>query len=196
MMKKIIGYISNSMVNDGIILESEQDIYDFGIECLLLKLIHYISYITIAVMMRQVFDLFVMACAFYPLRVNAGGYHAKTRIGCYFVSCLTVFSGLMIYRQHFSDKVYFICWIAASIIIYLNAPLDNEGKIMSRSEVEYYKKKTRVVIIVLGVLIGGIWELNKDYIGKMLICGIVISAIAIFTEKQRRKLRVEHDSQK
>jgi len=195
-MKRIVGYISRNMVKDGIILESEQDIYDFGIECLLLKLIHYISYITIAVMMQQVFDLFVMACAFYPIRVNAGGYHAKTRIGCYFVSCLTVFSGLLFYRQAFSDKVYIICWLAASIIIYFNAPIDNEGKIMSQSEVEYYRKRTRVVIIILGVLIGGVWGLNKDYIGKMLICGIVISAIAIFIEKQSRKLRDEHDSQK
>lgn len=195
-MKRIIGYISKSMVKDGIILESEQDIYDFGIECLLLKLIHYISYITIAVILHQVFDLFVMASAFYPIRVNAGGYHAKTRIGCYFVSCLTVFSGLLFYRQNFSNKVYIICWLAASIIIYFNAPIDNEGKIMSRTEVEYYKKKTRVVIMVLGVIIGGVWGLNKDYISKMLICGIVISAIAIFIEKQRKKLRNKHDSQK
>lgn len=116
-MRRIVGYISRSMVKDGIILESEQDIYDFGIECLLLKLIHYISYITIAVMMQQVFDLFVMACAFYPIRVNAGGYHARTRIGCYFVSCLTVF----FLACCFTGKtlairfILYVCWLLLSL---------------------------------------------------------------------------------
>jgi accessory gene regulator B len=187
MMKKIVDNISKSMVKDGIILESEQDIYDFGIECLLLKLIHYISYITIAIIMQQVFDLFVIACAFFPIRGNAGGYHAKTRIGCYIVSCLTVFSSLLFYKQNMNNKVYIICWLVASIIIYLNAPIDNEGKIMSRLEIHYYQKKTRIAILVLGALIGGVWVFNKDYISKMLICGIVTSAIAIIIEKQSRK---------
>ncbi|MBE7718260.1 accessory gene regulator ArgB-like protein [Lacrimispora indolis] len=186
-MKKIVGYISKSMVKDGIISESEQDIYDFGIECLLLKMIHYISYITIAVMMQQVFDLFVMACTFIPIRENAGGYHAKTRTGCYMVSCFTVFSSLLFYRQNMSDQIYIISWLLASIIIYLYAPIDNEGKIMNHSEVQYYKKKSRMVVVVLGALIGGVWAFNKVYISKMLICGLTASAIAIIVEKQRKK---------
>jgi len=86
--------------------------------------------------------------------------------------------------------------LAINYILYVGWLLLSLSISMLRSEVEYYKKKTRVVIIVLGVLIGEVWGLNKDYIGKMLICGIVISAIAIFIEKQRRKLRNEHDFQK
>ncbi len=185
-MKKLVGYISKSMVRDGIILESEQDLYDFGIECLLLKLMHYISYITIAILMQQVFDLFVMACAFIPIRENAGGYHAKTRTGCYAVSCLTVFSGLLFYRQNLSDLVYIIVWLLSSFIIMIYAPIDNDGKRMSPSEIQYYQKKSRIIVVVLGLITGGVWVFYSVYISKMLICGITASAIAIIVEKQRK----------
>lgn len=53
-----------------------------------LKLLHYISYLIIGIALDSLLSLFVSACIFIPLRTKAGGYHANTRIGCYFFHAL------------------------------------------------------------------------------------------------------------
>ena len=68
------------LVSNEIINEKEADLYQFGIECLVLKLIHCISYLCIAACFQMVPQLIVIGCVLIPLRRNAGGYHAKTKI--------------------------------------------------------------------------------------------------------------------
>ena len=75
------------LVSNEIINEKEADLYQFGIECLVLKLIHCISYLCIAACFQMVPQLIVIGCVLIPLRRNAGGYHAKTKMGCYIFSC-------------------------------------------------------------------------------------------------------------
>ncbi len=182
-MEKLVNTVTNSMLGHGIISTEDQDIYKFGIECVILKVIHYISYLTIAMVMKEPFALIIMACTFFPLRKSVGGYHAKTRIGCYIVSCLTVFAGLWFYKQEFSSKVYLICWIISSFTIFIFAPLDNENKRMGELELRYYRKKARIIISLMGALAGIAWACGIENISRMLICGITVSANAIIVGK-------------
>lgn len=182
-MEKLVNTVTNSMVRHAIISTENQEIYHFGMECIILKVIHYISYLTIAMVMKEPFALLVMVCTFFPLRKSGGGYHAKTRIGCYIVSCLTVFAALIFYKQEFSSKVYLICWIISSFTIFIYAPLDNENKRMDQLEVKYYRKRVRIIILLMGVLVGIGWVCGIENISRMLICGITVSANAIIVEK-------------
>lgn len=182
-MKKIVFWISNSMVSNGTILAEEQELYNFGIECAILKVIHYISYIVIAILFKGVFELMIIACAFLPLRKNAGGYHARTRMGCYIASCLMVFVALLICKYKFSNEVYFICWLVSSSIIFIFAPMDNENKKMCQIEVLQYKKKSRIVILIIASVVLCCWILKYTNISRILICGVAMSAICIIISK-------------
>lgn len=73
-----------SVILESCISKDDLEIYSFGLECMFLKLLHYISYLIIGIALDSLLSLFVSACILIPLRTKAGGYHANTRIGCYF----------------------------------------------------------------------------------------------------------------
>lgn len=87
-MNYIIRVILECSISESCISEDDLEIYNFGLECMFLKLLHYISYLIIGIALDSLLSLFVSACIFIPLRTKAGGYHANTRIGCYFFHAL------------------------------------------------------------------------------------------------------------
>ena len=82
--------ILNQLIKLNIIDSEDEEIYRFGLEGIFLKLIHYLSYFLIAALLREWVRFLLFFSAFLLLRKNAGGYHAKTKGGCYVSSCLTV----------------------------------------------------------------------------------------------------------
>lgn len=182
-MEKVVHWISSGFVENGIILEEEQEVYDFGIECIILKGIHYASYFLIALFMKAPFALFIMGCAFLPLRRSAGGYHAKTRIACLLVSCFTVFAAILFFKLNVGTEVYFLGFLISVILIIVYAPLDNENKRMNQLEMQYFRKKARIILMIVGMVILGARVCGYLDICKMLISGVMVSAIAIIGGK-------------
>ena len=74
----------SAFLKNNIICETEKDIYQYGIECIYLMIINYLSLFVIAIIMGMFKELLLLSCSFIPLRKNAGGFHAKTKIRCYF----------------------------------------------------------------------------------------------------------------
>lgn len=186
-MQMFIEKISSKLISNGIILEEDQEIYCFGIECIILKIIHYLSYFAISFLLEMPLQLMIMGFAFMPLRKNVGGYHAKTKLGCYIISCLIVFFSLMFYRYDTSNFLYAGCWIVSMLVIYLMAPCDTANKRMSESEIQYFKRNSRIIILVIGtlVLLGEILHLRG--ISKLLIIGSTVSAISLIAGKVQRR---------
>lgn len=91
-MDRLVKSILLKMQTMKFVDEEDIEIYQFGLECMLLKLVHITSYLLIGICMREFFSLLVSGSILIPLRRKAGGYHAKTRIGCYLFSCCVVFS--------------------------------------------------------------------------------------------------------
>lgn len=184
-MEKVVNSILNRLVKYNDITQEEKATYGFGFECLILKIIHIISYIFIAVIMKQLLELLIMLSVLIPLRKRAGGYHAKTRLGCYMVSCITVYASLLLQKLVDNDKVYFSCWIICSAVICLLAPVDNENKRINQLEKIYYKKATRTITFFIGIIIILSWLIGIEIIMQMLIIGMVVLTISLLTEKIR-----------
>ena len=89
-MDRLVNCILFKMQSEKLVDEEDIEIYQFGLECILLKLIHIISYLLIGICMEDVFSLLVSGSILIPLRRKTGGYHAKTRVGCYIFSCCVV----------------------------------------------------------------------------------------------------------
>lgn len=184
-MEKVVNRILNRLVKYSDITQEEKAIYRFGFECMILKIIHLITYIFIAIIMKQILELLIMLSVIIPLRKRAGGYHAKTRLGCYMVSCITVYASLLMYKFVDNDKVYFSCWIICSAVICLLAPLDNENKRINQLEKIYYKKATRKIIFVIGIIILLSRLIGIKSIMRLLIIGLVVMTVSLLTEKIR-----------
>ena len=84
----------NCLVKENTASPEDVDIYRFGVEVTFLKIMHLFSDFLIAVCMKKVPEFLMIFGIFCAFRRNTGGYHAKTRVGCYVFSCLAVAAAL------------------------------------------------------------------------------------------------------
>ena len=153
-MEWVLKKIVTQLERKNLIQKEEIEIYQFGLECELLKLVHILSYILIGVFTGELLSLIVSGCVLIYLRRKTGGYHAKTRLGCYVFSC---------------GMVVLICWmnsrnilmsssgmglVVADIIILIFAPIENINRKLDSEERVHFRKHTiYLLMIVHGVMV-------------------------------------------
>ncbi len=166
-----------------IIPEDDVEIYKFGIECLVLKLIHCISYLSIAACLRLVPELMVIGGVLIPLRRSAGGYHAKTKTGCYMFSCFYVFIILLVSKAEINQIVWWAALAFSDGIIFLMSPLDNNNKKLDKKEIVYYRKKTWYILIMVNIMCILLTVFHFYKIGSLLCLGICAAAGLLLLHK-------------
>lgn len=187
-------YVVELLLRNHMILEEETDIYQFGLECLVLKGIHCVSYLCIAAILGMIPELLIIGCVLIPLRRNAGGYHARTKTGCYVFSCIYIVIILLI------SKVFdqsFVCWMALALadgVIILYSPVDNENKKLDEKEFLYYRKKSRILLVLINLCCFILSFLSNAFliypIGPLLSLGVCASAFLLILEKSKGILRL------
>lgn len=170
-----------------IINSEEEEIYRFGLEALFLKGVHYISYLVIAVLCCEVPKFILFFMAFLLIRKNAGGYHSKTKQGCYFVSCGTVLSVLLLLKyidlQGVVLGVTILLLLSADSIILWLAPLENKNRELDDAEKRYFRRRCIFILGIENILILLLGLLHKsDYI-MPIILAVVCSAFLLILAK-------------
>lgn len=185
MLNKIIQVIINLLILENEISEEDIKVYYFGLECIILKILHYISYIIIGVSMDAIMSLLISACAFMPLRSNAGGYHAKTRIRCYIFSCIMVVCMCVGNRTVMHKEIYVIALIIYDIIITIFSPVDSYSNILNANEKKRQKRKTLIILVVFNILVLITMYKNIN-IFRYLINGIGLVAFLLMLGMYKR----------
>lgn len=159
MINKISESLTDVLVKKEVISKDEYEIYQFGIDCFIMKSIHIISYFILALIFHKLPELAVFLIAFIPLREYAGGYHAKTSLKCYFVSCIAVISYLILISYINQDIfIYsYIIAIVASILILLIAPVETSNKPLDEKEKTVFKKRACLLTVVELSLVILLW---------------------------------------
>ena len=156
MLSKVSGCLAGKLAKSNIIKEEDFEVYQFGIESFIMKACHLISYVTIGLLFRRLPELLVFLTAFIPLRECSGGYHAKTPLKCYILSCGTVITFLCLLLFIPVDKTQYsiILAVISSLILFFIVPVETENKPLSDAEVTYYKSKAGFIIIIeLGLVL-------------------------------------------
>jgi accessory gene regulator B len=162
-----------------IISKEDAETYKFGMECLILKIIHCISYLCIAVYLQKVPELILIGSVLIPLRRNAGGYHAKTKTGCYLFSCCYIFIILLL--SHFTINQFLLWGLLAlsDIIIYFLSPADNENKRLDEKEKEFYRKKARIILILANIGCFIFYAIQFFHVGGLIRWAICAAAFLL-----------------
>ncbi len=179
--------ILNQMLRLHIIDSEEVEIYRFGLEGLLLKIVHYISYLLIAVFGGEVLQFLLFFAAFLILRKSAGGYHAKTKTGCYLVSCLTVAAEVIsikfIPTWKYAAETGLILMIAADSIIIRIAPLGNRNRDLDEEEVRYFRKRTLMILAVENLIIFLLVITGQIYWAISVLLAVLCQMVLLISEK-------------
>lgn len=157
---KIINFVAeslvNRLVNNQIINSEDRDIYQYGLEVFISLLTKIVLLAIIAYVFNVMIEMVIFASTFFILRINAGGYHAKTFLGCFIATVIFTFVTIKI-LQIISIPLYFtlILLIFANMLIFLYAPVDTPNKPLTPKEQLIYRRRSLIIgaLYTLGVII-------------------------------------------
>ncbi len=178
------------MQTEKLVDEEDIEIYQFGIECMLLKVVHIVSYLLIGICMGEALSLLVSGSILIPLRRKAGGYHAKTRMGCYIFSCGVVFVLCLTNKIVMAPIVGMIGMVAADILIVLFAPVENENRVLEPDERILFRKQALGLLALVNMVILAILLIHKYlFVAYWLEKGVMFTGLLLGLGIKRQRVR-------
>lgn len=139
--ERFIDKIADQLVEDHTIDAADVEAYKFGIEVTILKVIHYVSYIAIALCLRKLLELVIIFVIFYSFRRNTGGFHAKTRLGCYLFSCAVIFLSLLATNLKLDWWVLTAVSVLDLVILLILAPVQHSNRKLEAEDIGYFRRR-------------------------------------------------------
>lgn len=190
-MGKLVGYLMEHLLRNEMIEESQREIYQYGLERLVNKTVSYVLLFLLAFGMHMILPSTLFFCFLFMLRGRTGGYHAATELRCFtgtvviYVVCMKALLPLLQQQK----EVLLVCFVISIVIIFLLAPVNHPNLGFSAEEMQYYKKRARlilggeVVFIIIFVLAGVQAELIISAILGMVVCAFLL-CIAKITKQE------------
>lgn len=152
MLLRISKRIVSEWSKSEIIMMEYEEAYIYGVQLLLSTLINISFIALISTVVGCSYAWIPFLVGFIPIRVTAGGYHAKTPLLCSTVFCGTYSIGIMLLGTINDTGLIPVCLfnsITAIVIVYLYSPLPAHNKPMSKIEME---NKRTISIAIVSVL--------------------------------------------
>lgn len=169
--KHFVDKIANKLVADHTIDATEIEAYKFGIEVTILKVIHYVSYIAIALCMRKFLEAVVIFAVLYTFRRNTGGFHAKTRLGCYVFSCAVIFLSL------FATELNFAWWgmttvsVLDLIVLLIISPVQHINRKLDAEDIACFRRRLKIISLTFLIIYAVTAGLGGLYLVKLYTIG-------------------------
>lgn len=187
-MERLLESVLCRMKLKKVINVDEEDVYRFGLECLLLEVIHYSSYIVISFILKMTIPMLVSAMVLIPLRRKSGGYHARTRGRCYLFSCTIVVVTCLLNKIIFPLWLSIITLLLSNVIVVALTPVENENRSLDQTEQKKFRKQALVILMMADVAV--IISYIADWvIFQWLLNGVIIAAQLTLFGKLQTKCR-------
>ena len=146
LVNKTIGFLRRH-----IDLPSEDiDIYEYGLGILIADILTFSVTIIIAIFLNIVYQTVFYFVAFIGLRRCAGGYHASTRIRCFFLSMSTWLVAMWLIRLSSNLAILPIIFsLLSCVTIWLFAPVENSNNPLSPMQEKQMRRASRIYSIVI-----------------------------------------------
>ena len=174
-MRKITARIVHFFIESKVIDETDQEIYEYGLEILSEKVMLTVFLLLFGVMIGKGIETCIFLFSFCWLRRFCGGYHAKTKRGCHiatFITYIVFLLGIVAFYKvvnKYMFAIYFVCLLI--LIVY--APVQHKNKVLTES----ICKKNRIKAIGYTLLFGSI-----IYIFKFKLPMVSVAVLATLIE--------------
>lgn len=170
----------------GAIKQKDISIYRYGLEVLYLSMLEVLSILLLAVWIGNFFETLLYFTAFIPLRLFAGGYHANTRLGCYFVS-LGVYSVFSVVVAFATISYLWLVLLAmvALVIIWRYAPIVHRNHKISQKDLFSARSISQGLALMelLVVIVVGIFSTQISFVIALSLLSIALSIITVILLK-------------
>lgn len=149
-MKNFANLLTNKLVVWNIIKSEDQELYVYGFWQGAILIFNFITVVIIGLLCNMLWQSLIFMIAYGALRPVAGGYHARTQRNCYIFSILLLLTILTLLHWFPWNAVSGISIAAAATcVVFLLAPVEDENKPLDKTEQVVYKKRSRWISFAL-----------------------------------------------
>lgn len=157
--------ISSFFISHGIISAEDWEVCEYIFEILFSTAFSFLFLAVTSLVSGTVVSTILFLIGFIPLRLAAGGYHAKSHLRCFVV--LVFVYPVYLLALHFIPAEYMIYAIIPSVLVsallvFLIAPSEDKNKPIAKTDIPRLKQISRIVAVVYAVLIGTLIILLSD----------------------------------
>lgn len=183
MLETISNKITEKWIENGVINKEFKDAYIYGLLLLLSTGINIAVIATISAFMHKSLLWIPFLVGFIPLRVTAGGFHAKTpfRCGVFFCGGYTLF---LLLASSMPDSaqiiVELISTVVSAVLVYRLAPISASNKPLSDKEL-LQKRKLSLFIMAIILFLSVFFSLGQftSEVVLMWSVGVLDAAISL-----------------
>jgi accessory gene regulator B len=190
--------ITNYLVKNGACNYQKEDLYVYGIEIIIEKIITFSILMIMAVYTNITIPSALFIIFFLALRRYTGGFHANSYFGCLFSTVAIYLICSHILMPVLMKEVNYVLFgvIISSIIIYLFAPINHPNMNLNPNEIKILKRKAEFVLLLeLGLIA------MAFYLGIFTVyiifssMGIILCAVLLIVAKIIRQEVRENEKQ-
>ncbi|MGN1481722.1 accessory gene regulator B family protein [Porcipelethomonas sp.] len=157
MFNHITEKIVSNMEKHHMIQADLRTIYQYGINQMLNMLLNIITFLVIGLVCHMIIETIIFTAAYIPLRIYAGGFHAKTPFRCWIISALMLLIVLSVMKfTSLNIYIYDTAALLATLIILLLSPVEDKNKPLDDKEQHVYKIRCVMVFaaeIIIDILL-------------------------------------------
>jgi accessory gene regulator B len=155
-MYELAYYMSDQLVKRKIVEEDMVDVYRYGLEILLTSSLTSLCILLIAILLRSwMYGIFYLILTI-PLRITAGGYHAKTYRKCFLISNLAYIAVYVTANLLHKLELPMFAWLSILYVsvfyIFKKAPIQNSRQPLSPDTLKKNKRKASIYLLLDSII--------------------------------------------
>jgi accessory gene regulator B len=148
--------ISSFFILQGTIDEEDREVYEYSFEVFFSTILSFATLFVIALISRKMIYTSFFLVGFIPIRLVAGGFHAKNHFRCFLI-LVVVYSifllSLAIVPIKSMITIILLCISVSILLVFILAPSKDKNKHVSQEKTTHLKKRSRIMIIIYFALI-------------------------------------------
>lgn len=192
MLNKLGKRLTNTLINNNQIDESERSLYEYGFFILLSNVI----YVTITLILGSIFNIIIESMAFYIafslIRRYAGGFHATSEMKCTLITTTSIFLCLLctkLCETNNIQKPILVLTSIATVFIFVFCPLDTPEKPLTKEECKYFRKISWVILLLIMLTICIGWYFKLEFLIYPCCMGLILESILLVLGKIKRLIK-------
>ena len=173
------------------IKEEDWDLYYLGIEVIVTTALTSLMIMALGIALRNFFGSVVFLLCFMSIRGYCGGYHAKTRVRCFFVSilCYLLSFGMMkglLFLPEIAQNILITIGVATAFIHFAKfAPVENPNKPLTKEQKKRNHRAASIAVIILEALSCGLYIFFPK-VSALIAYTLFSIAVLILISKNRK----------
>lgn len=179
----------------------ELELVSYGLNNFALSLCGFVVAMILGLILGKLYEVLFFLILFIPLRVFAGGYHARSAKRCMVLSTGVIVAVILLsyaYEHLFLTFDYgiiipeFVLFFICSTVVFLLSPVDNDNKRLFNYEIKKYKEITGAVVLIEFIIFFGVGFVSRRFSFLSMIT-LMFESISLIAGKIKNRIGIEKE---